>query len=109
MHSYEPRQKTRRRSHPRFDLENVTGDLRLHRDAIVRIDGDEIVAISDESATPGEQLGVERVVNGTTVGVTACVIDCRLVMIEGTVRHQLRLSPCGLNLWRAGDADDEPV
>ena len=109
MNGYEPRQKTRRRSHPRFDLENVAGDLRLLRDAVIRVDGNELVAVSDEGATPGEQLGVERVVNGMTVGVTACVVDCRLVMIEGTVRHQLRLSPCGRNVWRAEDAVDEPL
>jgi hypothetical protein len=109
MDAYEIRRRARRRSHPRFDLENVEGELRLLGDATVRIDGDEIVAISDESGAPGEHIGLERVVNGIHVGVTARILDCRLVVIEGTVRHQLRLSPCGQNVWRAGDSDDQPV
>ena len=109
MDGYELRQNTRRRAHPRFDLENVDGELRLLRDAIVHIDGDEIVAVSDEGALPGEHVGIERLVNGIHVDLTARVVDCRIVMIEGTVRHQLRLSPCGRNVWRAGDGDDQPV
>jgi hypothetical protein len=109
MDGYEFRQNTRRRSHPRFDLESVGGELRLLRDALVRVDGDEIVALSDESARPGEELGLERQVNGINVSVTVRVVDCRLVVVEGRVRHQLRLSPCGQNVWRAGGTDDQPV
>src|SRR5262245_28727365 len=81
-----------RRRKDRFGVTNIAGVLRVLSEVTVRRGlGGEFVAISDAPATIGEQLTLDRIVNGTLVTVPVCVIDSRPAMLRGTLCHWLRL------------------
>jgi hypothetical protein len=80
---------------------NVRGTLRVLRDVNVRRGpDDEFIAISRERAVAGELLTLDRVVDGTTISALVNVVDCRPVIVEGSVRHRLRLRLENLNQRR---------
>jgi len=49
------------------------------------------VAVSNAAAVVGEVLSLELMGGGQTVMVKVCVRDSRPVIIDGTVRHRVRL------------------
>jgi hypothetical protein len=85
-----------RRSHPRFGiLPPVDGGVRVLRDVIVRRSSDnELVVFSRDAAIPGEMMHVEVDEPGVALSVSVEVMDSRPTVVDGAVRHQLRLRIC---------------
>jgi hypothetical protein len=83
-----------RRSHPRFAVTNPWGGvIRILRDVVVnRVDRDELLAVSNAAAIVGETLSLDLIGDGQALAVKVRVIDSRPVIIDGTVRHRVRLS-----------------
>ncbi len=86
-----------RRRYYRYEVTNANGDLRVTHDVIVRPNGStEFVVFSDEPAVVGERLTLERVVDGDkTTAIEVAVVDCRPAIVNGTMRHRVRLRPAG--------------
>ena len=84
-----------RRSHPRFSITTPSeGTLRVLRDVLVqRAVGDELVAISREAGVVGEILTLEVAerTSGSNVATKVRVIESRPMVLDGAVRHRLRL------------------
>jgi hypothetical protein len=88
-----------KRRDKRFTLvEPAEGVVRVFPDVTVQPSGDdEWIAISREAAAAGETLFLDLVRNDAGDGelchrLPVCVIDSRPVIIEGAMRHRLRLS-----------------
>ena len=81
-----------RRSHARYSLGSESnGLLRVLSDVAVRTAGqDELVVISREPAIVGEVLQVHLAAEDATV--LARVAESRPVVIEGAVRHSVRMT-----------------
>jgi hypothetical protein len=84
-----------RRSHPRFAVESPwNGSLRILRDvAVHRSRHGELEAVSHAAAIAGETMTLNLTAAGRSIGLKVRVIDSRPVMIDGAVRHRIRLSP----------------
>jgi hypothetical protein len=82
-----------RRSHPRFAVATPwNGAIRILRDVVVNRTGDdELLAVSNAAAVVGEVLSLELMGAGQTAMVKVRVLDSRPVIIDGTVRHRVRL------------------
>jgi hypothetical protein len=85
-----------RRAHARFAvLQSPEGVLRIVRDIVVKSSTHEhIVAVSREPGVVGEVVFVEfpAAANG---GVRARVVESQPIVVDGAVRHQLRLLDIG--------------
>ena len=81
-----------RRSHPRFAvLQSPQGILRVLRDIVVQTTTTEhIVALSGEPGVVGEVVSVQLRAEETH-SVPARVLESQPIVLNGTVRHQLRL------------------
>ena len=67
--------------------------MRVLRDVVIqRTDGDELQAVSQVPGISGEEMTLDLMGAGTTLGLRVRVIDSRPVMVEGAVRHSLRLA-----------------
>lgn len=82
-----------RRSHPRFAVANPwNGAIRILRDVVINRTGeDELLAVSNAAAVVGELLSLEVMGAGQSAVVKVRVLDSRPVIIDGTVRHRVRL------------------
>lgn len=81
-----------RRRDSRMDFLNTDGVLRVLRDVIVRrTERDEFVALSSEAGIKGETLTIYFANDGNKP-VPVRVIDSCPTIVEGFVRHQLRLT-----------------
>ena len=82
-----------RRSHARFTLSSSTeGVLSVLRDVVVeQLDGSEIIAISQEAGILDEKMLIEIPDQEGNVAVGVQMVESRPVMIDGAVRHRLRL------------------
>jgi len=83
---------SRRRRETRFEVREVEGVLRVLRDVVVHRDAtNELVAISSEAGLPGELVTLHL---GAEVDAPARVrvVESRPVVINGQLRHRLRLS-----------------
>ena len=92
-----------RRSHPRFAVANPwSGAIRILRDVVIdRTERDELLAVSNAAAVIGEVLSLDLIGGGQNVAIKVRVIDSRPVIIDGTVRHRVRLA--------LPDAEPEPL
>jgi hypothetical protein len=83
-----------RRSHPRFAVATPwDGAMRVLRDVFIqRTEGDELQAVSHVAGIAGEEMTLDLMGAGETVGLKVRVIDSRPVMVDGAVRHRLRLA-----------------
>lgn len=83
-----------RRSHPRFAVATPwDGAMRVLRDVVIhRTESGELQAVSQHAAIAGEEMTLDLMGAGTTIGLRVRVIDSRPVMIDGAVRHRIRLS-----------------
>ncbi|MBA2302719.1 MAG: hypothetical protein H0W08_08800 [Acidobacteria bacterium] len=69
------------------------GAMRVLRDvSIQRTEGDGLQAVSHVPGIAGEDMTLDVIGAGTTLGLKVRVIDSRPVMIEGAVRHRIRLA-----------------
>jgi hypothetical protein len=84
-----------RRRSSRLQVLNADGVLRVWRDVSgFRTDTGEYLVISNEAAVKGEQLTI-YLASGTDRPIPVRVIDSQPLIFDGSVRHQLRLSPLG--------------
>jgi hypothetical protein len=83
-----------RRSHPRYAVATPwDGAMRVLRDVrIQRTEGDELQAVSQVPGIAGEDMTLDVMGAGTTIGLKVRVIDSRPVMVDGAVRHRIRLA-----------------
>jgi hypothetical protein len=83
-----------RRSHPRFAVASPWGGaIRILRDVVIdRTERDELLAVSNVAAVVGEMLSLDLIGGGQNVAIKVRVIDSRPVIIDGTVRHRVRLA-----------------
>jgi hypothetical protein len=67
--------------------------MRVLRDVLVnRSSGDELLAISHSAAITGEEMSLGLVGAGGSLDLRVRVLESRPVIIEGNVRHRLRLA-----------------
>ena len=83
-----------RRSHPRFAVATPwDGTMRVLREVVVsRVNGDELLAISHAAAIAGEEMSLGLVGAGGTLDLRVRVLESRPVIIDGNVRHRVRLA-----------------
>jgi hypothetical protein len=81
-----------RRSHVRFEvIPSSEGVLRLLRDVlVVSAEEDEAVVLSRDPGVVGETLMLE-IPGAQASSGQATVVECRPVIVDGTMRHRLRL------------------
>jgi len=82
-----------RRSHPRFAVATPwDGAMRVLRDVVIlRSESDELHAVSHVPGISGEEMTLDLMGAGSTLGLKVRVIDSRPMMVEGAVRHRIRL------------------
>lgn len=83
-----------RRSHPRFVVASPwDGAMRVLRDVVIQCaEGNELQAVSHVPAVAGEEMTLDLMTAGTTLGLRVRVIDSRPMMADGSVRHRIRLA-----------------
>jgi hypothetical protein len=83
-----------RRSHPRFAVATPwDGSMRVLRDVVVdRVNREELLVISQVPGIVSEEMSLDLVGAGTAMELRVRVIESRPVIIEGGVRHRIRLS-----------------
>ena len=81
-----------RRSYPRFDITpSSEGVLRVLRDVVVQRDHDEdLLVIGREAGVIGDVMTLEIAESGAS-GAEVQVVESLPVIVDGTVRHSLRL------------------
>jgi hypothetical protein len=81
-----------RRSYARFSIEpSGHGVLRVLRDVIIQeIGSDELNVIGREAAAVGESLTLEFATDGAPP-LSVRVVECRPLVVDGALRHRLRL------------------
>ena len=82
-----------RRSHPRFAVATPwDGAMRVLRDVILHRTGPaELMAVSQTPGLIGEEMTLDVIGGGTSVGLRVKVVDSRPLMVDGAVRHRIRL------------------
>jgi hypothetical protein len=82
-----------RRSHTRFVIEpSADGVLRVLRDVIVQESaGDEFWVVARGPAAVGEMLTIELADVDVSPGIDVRVVECRPIIVDGAMRHRLRL------------------
>jgi hypothetical protein len=65
--------------------------MRVLRDVIAHRNGDDWIAISREPATAGETLVLHVDQGDERHRITVCVVESRPVIVEGDMRHWIRL------------------
>lgn len=83
-----------RRSHPRFEVTTPwDGAMRILRDVVLDRGGpDELLALSQTPGVLGEEMTLDLIGGGSTLGLRVKVLESRPVVIDGAVRHRIRLS-----------------
>ena len=86
-----------RRSYARFSLEpSGDGVLRVLRDVVVQhVGSDELLVIGREAAAVGSLLTLELPELDAGRGIGVRVVDSGPVVIDGAIRHRLRLQRVG--------------
>ena len=84
-----------RRSYERFSLvPPVEGTLRIFQDVILnRGEDGELVAYGREPGIVGELLAVDDAQSHGSASLVVRVVESRPVIVQGSVRHRLRLKP----------------
>ena len=82
-----------RRSHPRFVVATPwDGAMRVLRDVVVnRTQSDEFLAVSHNAGVLGEEMSLDLIGAGASLALKVQVLDSRPVIIDGSVRHRIRL------------------
>src|SRR5918997_1340396 len=82
-----------RRSHPRFAVATPwNGAMRVLRDVILHRSGpEELLAVSQAPGLIGEEMTLDVVGGGSSIGLRVKVVDSRPLVVDGAVRHRIRL------------------
>ncbi len=83
-----------RRSHSRFSVANPwSGAVTLQSDVVVnRTQAHELFIISNSAGVRDEELSLDVYGAGEKVSLKVRVLDSRPVIVDGAVRHRVRLS-----------------
>lgn len=83
-----------RRSHPRFAVATPwDGAVRVLRDVVVqRIAPNELLAVSQVAGLVGEEMSLDVIGGGASLGLRVRVLESAPMIFNGTVRHRLRLA-----------------
>ena len=86
-----------RRSHPRFAVASPwEGSMRVLKDVVVqRAQREELLAISHTAGVLGEEMTLDLIASGKTLALRVHVVESRPVIIDGSVRHRIRLRLVG--------------
>lgn len=98
-----------RRSHPRFAVATPwDGAMRVLRDVILHRSGpEELLAVSQAPGLVGEEMTLDVVGGGSSVALRVKVVDSRPLVVDGAVRHRLKLEL--LKGSQGGDASEVDV
>ena len=67
--------------------------MRVLRDVVVnRADGNEVHAVSQVAAVVGEEMTLDLMGAGAAMALKVKVVESRPLMVEGVVRHQVKLA-----------------
>jgi hypothetical protein len=82
-----------RRSHPRFVVASPwEGLVRVLRDVVVTRTGDqELLVLSQAPGVAGEEMTLDLMGGGLAMALRVKVAESRPVVVDGAVRHRLRL------------------
>ena len=82
-----------RRSHARFVVAAPwDGALRVLRDVVIdRTSREELLAVSHVPGVAGEEMSLDLMASGMTLALRVRVIESRPVIVDGSVRHRIRL------------------
>ena len=96
-----------RRRDPRFEIANTEGVLRLWRDVFARRTAvGEYLVVTNEAGIKGERHTIYSV-DGDRAPLPVRVLDSRPTMVDGSVKHQLRLAPLEVEATTNSDVEDE--
>lgn len=103
-----------RRSNPRFLVDSPwDGAMQVLREvAIDRVhqgEHEEFIAVSTAPAVIGEVMSLDLVTEGSNVVIRVRVLGSRPVMVNGNVRHEIRLGVEPVPAMPAGGGPPEPV
>lgn len=100
---------TGRRRHPRFELVNTEGVIRVLHDVMVRrVGDDEFIAIALEPVLTGETVTM-HLAGAQPTAMPMKVVDNQPVIVDGAIRHRLRLVLIGATVAGAtGPVDATP-
>ncbi len=66
--------------------------MRVLRDVILHRNGpEELLAVSQTPGLVGEEMTLDVIGGGSSVGLRVKVVDSRPVMVDGAVRHRIKL------------------
>ena len=83
-----------RRSYERFSLvPPVEGTLRIFQDVVLHQGHEGLVAYGREAGVVGEVLAVDDAQAHVEAGLMVRVVESRPVIVQGAVRHRVRLEP----------------
>ena len=82
-----------RRSHPRFAIASPwDGSMRVLKDVVIhRTDSDELLAVSRTPGIVGEEMTLDVMGAGASLGLRVSVLESRPVIVDGAVCHRIRL------------------
>jgi hypothetical protein len=82
-----------RRGHHRLTIGSPTsGAVRVRRDVVIeRMEGQELVAVSQTPAVVGEEMFLELFSGSDRIALKVRVLDSRPAVIAGSMRHRLRV------------------
>jgi hypothetical protein len=83
-----------RRSHPRFAVSTPwDGSMRVLKDVVIhRTDTDELLAVSRTAGITGEEMTLDVMGAGASLGLRVRVLESRPVIVDGAVCHRVRLA-----------------
>ena len=83
-----------RRSHPRFAVSTPwDGSMRVLKDVVIhRTETDELLAVSRSAGIAGEEMTLDVMGAGASLGLRVRVLDSRPVIVDGAVCHRMRLA-----------------
>ena len=83
-----------RRSHPRFAVASPwDGSMRVLKDVVVhRTDSDELLAVGRTAGIVGEEMSLDVMGAGASLGLRVRVLESRPVIVDGSVCHRMRLT-----------------
>jgi hypothetical protein len=82
--------------------------MRVLRDVVIhRTDDTELQAFSHAPAIVGEEMTLDVMGAGATMGLRVKVVESRPVMIDGAVRHRVRLTVVNAGQVQAASAEPQ--
>jgi hypothetical protein len=85
----------KRRSHARFVVAHGEGVLRVACDVTLTSTDGQLVVISVDPLAGSDRLMLEMVIDGQVAMVPVRVEETRPIIVDGEIRHQIRLSYLG--------------